>query len=197
MDRLLLIGDSQLLRFNNYCNSLPAKSQSFQIHSDSLMISGYTTACLKNAIKQLPPTTKTDFGQPECILLFTGTNDIVNGTPINHLKDQYTALLRTVNKTYSPKQLFILALPNYPKFDPFSEQMRSVDDFNRFLATLQTNKVRRIRLQFPPHKLNDFFEQRYHPSGRIDRLHLNKQAFFQLTNLLAHEINKSRTQNTL
>lgn len=183
MTEINLMGDSQLCRYANFLQTTGSLNKVVGITA-SACFSGATVADFKKLIKKsntyIPPESK--------ILLCLGTNDIVKNTPLATVKTQFLSLLKLIRKRHAPKLLLILALPPFLRFIHNNDTLAKLDDFNKFLSTIQTHSTRLLRLAITTQNAHQFFEPRYYPSGRKDGIHLNANAFAHLTTMLAMQL---------
>lgn len=178
------MGDSQLIRYQKFLQATMRDEPLLRVR-ESFCISGATIADFKKALK----ASHTSLPSDSIILICLGTNDITRNTPFGNIKNQFLSLIRLIKRRYAPKLLLILTLPPFLRFTHDDCTLKRIDDFNRFLTTIQSHCTQILRLPVTVHNAAQFCESSYYPSGRKDGIHLNVNAFSHLTAILKEQFN--------
>jgi lysophospholipase L1-like esterase len=181
MIQLNLVGDSHVLRFQRYLKANPHVKVPFELR-EIIAVSGATAHDLKSQIKTSRPAMESKLP----LLIFVGTNDITKHTPIKRLKNEFLSLLRLIKRLYAPSTILILALPPFLRYLNSPKVLGQIDDFNKWLATLQSTHTCVITLPIYQQNARHYFLPFYYNSSRPDRIHLNHHAY----QLLIKEVGK-------
>lgn len=184
LHEICLIGDSQFLRYKNFLMGNNQNLRQGITVIGSLCISGITTCQLKKQLK----TATTPLPSHSTIVVSIGTNDIVRQTSLANLKKQFLSLIRFLRRNFTPQLILILTIPQFPRFLHKGTTVEQIDQVNKYLATLKTNDLRILELPTLTQNSTFLFEKYYYPSGRPDGIHLNKNAFKQLSKIICDEL---------
>lgn len=174
MQLIQVIGDSMVKRLQNHVLGNPTST----LHiSHSIGLSGATIKELKSFLKYNPP--QLDPKIP--LLIFIGTNNIFRDTPLSVMQDQIISLIKFIRRTNPQIRIILTQLPLYPRAQHTAHWIAAIDQFNKFLHSLQNSSTQFFKLQnFLGSSRN--FQLRYKHNGRPDGIHFNNlgnQKFIQ------------------
>lgn len=173
-----LMGDSQFLRFSKYINQSSSSVRKIQY-----AVSGQTIRDLYELLCQGKHPIH------DRVILMIGTNNLVRRTPsLSEMKKIYSLIIGMLKSRV--KQLILVTLPPVPLHKSDPKHWLTWNSFNDFIERVANG---------PNVKFADFgsktliskdivntnlFELSYEGSGNIDLIHLNKNGFNLLKNVL-------------
>ena len=143
-------------------------------------ISGARISDVKALIKQSPTPIQSPLSP---IVLIIGTNDILNGADIVTIKKQYISLVRLVLRRFPSAPLLLVQLPIFPRCQGNSAQIKTIGQFNKYVASLANQGIKIIPLDMLLTSPR-FFKKYYPRTAKQDNLHLNSDGYSQLVSLI-------------
>lgn len=176
-----MLGDSQVRRFANYLRNKQNPSLSIL---RTIAVSGMTIRQLKVKLKADRPILDSNIPT----VIFIGTNDFLNATPLDIIKQNFLSLLRYFERVHKPNRICIVEIPHFPRFKYNTDVLHKIALFNKYLATLKTDIVKILRWNIELSSQELYFEKYIGVSKRPDRVHLNKVGFSELTKMINNEV---------
>lgn len=150
------------------------------VAGQGVTVSGIRTSELKRRIRE----EKLSLDRLCPLILLVACNDIIRGTSDDRLKWDFLSLIKVIRKKYGNIRLVIIQLPPFPRYHVESDQVRQIEKFNRFLATLGNATTFILRWPFTSQNRTGFFHRFYGRSNRRDMIHLNDRGFACLVGML-------------
>ena len=161
-----LLGDSQLQRFARFCSL-----------DDSFCFPGCVISELKIHLK--------NSSTPKKAILLIGSNDLLKDTAIPDLKRDYISLVRYLLRNCD--KVVLTLCPVIPRKVYERRHWQALNYLNSLVFSFKGHhKVSIVDLKTHSSKalLKPHFFEKYFYNGRVDQLHLNKTAFYNLYQLL-------------
>lgn len=162
----LLLGDSQLQRFARFYSL-----------NDQFCFSGCPISDLKKKLKSSVV--------PKKVVLLIGSNDLKRRPSLTNLTKDYNSLVKFLLRNCD--SLVLIACPVIPRKVDDAGHWKALNHLNDLVYSFKNNpKIVIVNLEthsrnqlVKPHFFEDFFY-----NGKVDRLHLNRNAFQHLYSLL-------------
>lgn len=183
--KLLVIGDSSALgvgckKMEETSTGVLVKqlSATYQVNYHICAFTGYTTAQVLAAVKQLP-LTPFDY-----VVISVGSNDIVKGNSLKKWKQHSDALNAYIEKNFNPKKILMSAIPPFQKLPTLPYLMRHYlaersQSMNYYLiAHSHTNPIYNyldLDFDFLPEYIS---EDGFHPSSALYKIQGERLANF-------------------